>query len=72
MLLSYIALSVVAVVKGVRSGVPTSYFGNPIGVLPRSGNAGSCVNRTNQLFFAEGDTEVAEIFFRNFARRIAH
>ena len=36
MLLLYIVLSVLAIVKGIRAGNPTRYFGNPIAVLPRS------------------------------------
>jgi len=31
-----IALSLLAIVKGIRSGNPTRYFGNPMAVLPRS------------------------------------
>jgi hypothetical protein len=31
-----IVLSVLAIVKGIRSGNPARYFGNPIAVLPRS------------------------------------
>ena len=31
-----IILSVPAIVKGVRSGNPTRYFGHPIAVLPQS------------------------------------
>ena len=36
MLPVYIILSVLAIVKGIRSGNPARYFGNPIGVLPQS------------------------------------
>jgi hypothetical protein len=31
-----IVLSVFAIIKGVRSGNPTRYFGNPIAVLPKN------------------------------------
>jgi hypothetical protein len=31
-----IVLSVFAIVKGIRSGNPTRYFGNPIAVFPKS------------------------------------
>jgi len=36
MLLLYIVLSILAIAKGIRSGNPTRYFGNPIAMLPRS------------------------------------
>ena len=31
-----IILSVLVIVKGIRSGDPTRYFGNPTALLPRS------------------------------------
>lgn len=31
-----IVLSVFAIIKGIRSGYPTRYFGHPIAVFPKS------------------------------------